>query len=387
MKLTCAGGLITGRGWMGIALGASAVAVALTGCSEPAPAPVETPYLISLNEAGKLGMQVAWQSAMGVTQGGRITQVYPFDDLLVTIEDGANVLSAVRASDGVPQWDLPIGDSLERTLGVMRSGDTLYVATQSETHFVDSVSGRVVHQESLGTGNVASTGPLLLGSYFVYGTENGRIVYHNLGTGMAQDSYRLDSAVARAPQEAGGGMLVQTISGKLHFFDPAINSRIWVNQPLDPFESRPAVSDRSVFVAGADQSVWCFRLADGRQMWRARFDAPLRDDPTFNDGVVYQSVPGTGLVAIDAANGSVLWKNPEITGGTVVTTNRGNLIVWDQADAPARRGGTFYRVDRGDGRTIGKASSDLIWLVTADRPIEGNIYALSKPGLVTKLIP
>lgn len=387
MTRTCPGGFGQ-NGWITLSKTAAAgLSACLCSCSEPVPAPLVTPDLITLGEAEKLGMEVAWQSAVAVTQRGKVTQIYPWEDILVTVEDGSNVLSAISTSEGKPLWDTPVGVPLERTLGLMRSGATIFAATQSECHLIDTASGRVTQQQSWGPGNVASTAPLLLGAYLVFGTEDGRVVYHNLASQMMQDAYRLDSAVAAIPQEASGGMILQTISGMLHYFDPSINARLWVNGPLDPFDTRPALSDRTVFVGGHDQSSWAFRLTDGKQIWRTRFDAPIIDDPVYLNGVVYQAVPGTGLAAMDALTGDILWKNSEVTGGTVITTNKGNLIVWDQADAPARRGGSLYRVDADSGRVIGKANSDLVWYAVADRPQDGNVYALSKSGLVMKLVP
>lgn len=231
--------------------------------------------------------------------------------------------------------------------------------------------------------------PLVRGNSAIYGTDDGRIVYHNLDVGLMYDAYRIGAPITHSPIPAGpSAVVVITQTGRINLLDTNVNTRYWERGVLDPIEAKPAMGESGLFVAGIDQSVWAFRLVDGRQMWRERFQSPLTDDPKLIDNVLYQAVPNEGLTAINATTGQRIWQNPEVEGGTVITRiHSRELIVWDRDNGSDAYGSTFYRVDQRSGAVLGKVHTKWIYHADATSVDDGDIYGLSRAGRIIKLVP
>lgn len=342
-------------------------------------------YLISLQQADELNYTIAWQSAVATTAYGAVSGLYPYHDIVVTSESGRNVIGAVTTRDGAAAWETPVGDRLERLLGVVRDGDVLVANTQSDLYMLDVGNGREVGHQKFGDQNVASTAPFILGNLAIYGTPDGRVVYHHMGTGYMAAAYRLDSAVTHAPVWLGDAIALITQSGKIHVIDPGQNSRIWINEVRDPISSIPAVDNFAMYIAGRDQSVWAFRLSDGKMVWRYRTQYALIDDPKVYDESVYVAIPEYGLVALDRHLGTEQWVCPDVKGGTVLTRNGHDLIVWDQLND--NRGSTFYRVNSRNGHLEGMFTVPNIHHAAADKVEGGDLYGVSRRGRLIKLVP
>ncbi|MFG0329543.1 MAG: PQQ-binding-like beta-propeller repeat protein [Phycisphaerales bacterium] len=370
---------------LAIGLGVSGL---MTACaSDPAPPRRDDAYMMTIDQANDLDYQIAWQSAVAVAANGGVNAIYPYDDIVVTSENGRNILSALTTRDGSRAWDAAIGAPLERLLGVRRQGDRLYATTQSDFYALDSATGRLEQHDRFAANYAAGTRPIIRGEYAIYGTSDGRVVYHHIPTGIAKDAYRFEAPIDIDVAPVGDAVAVLTRDASVNLHNPIANSRMWRNNTLDPAVVTPAVGPLALYVVSPDQSVWAFRLSDGREIWRFRAQRPLRDEPKYLDGRVYVAVPGQGLVALDEATGEVIWTTDEINGGTLLTRKNGDLIVFDADDAPGSRGGRFYRVDERTGDLLGTARTPRISLAVADTMQNGSIFGASYDGRLLKLVP
>lgn len=362
-----------------------AMVFCIFGCDKQIVSEDRNEYLLSYTQAKELDCNIAWQTTVALTFTGKVTGLYPYDDMIVTTEDGRNVVSAVTARDGSGMWETPVGDKLERLLGVVRDNERIIANSQSDLYVLDTANGTIQSHQKYGKNNVAMTVPFILGDMAIYGTPDGRIVYHRLSTGMMQAAYRFSDAIPHTPVWLGDAIAVITQTGQINVMDPGVNSQIWVNHVLDPIQTRIAVDSNAMYVAGTDQSVWAFRLVDGKRIWRFQTQYPLNDDPKVIDGIVYQAIPHKGLTAIDASNGHQKWVSDQVTGGTVITRFDQDLIIWDKLENT--RGSVFYRVDSVTGDLLGKAMSNRIDYAAADKIESGTIYGLTRNGVLIKLIP
>ncbi len=355
------------------------------GCQSGNRRPIETEYLVSLEQSDQLDYDIAWESAIALSLQGEAVAIYPYDDYVLGVEDGRNIVSAMTVRDGSAAWEYPVGASLEHLRGITRLGNQILASTQSDLYFLDAASGRLENQQRYAPQDAALTAGVLFGPFLVYGTSDGRIVYHHLGVGLMKTAYRLETAqsITHPPVVLGNEFAVLTQSGGVHFMDGVNNSRIWSAAARDPIKATPAIDEFAIYVAGTDQSLWAFRIADGKLVWRFRCQQPLTDNPTLIDGVVYQTEPGKGLHAIDSRTGDEKWLCAEVPGGTVLTRKNGQLIVWDKQAA----GSTFYRVLERDGSVLGQAHCPRISVARSDRIENGTIYAMSRGGRLIKLIP
>lgn len=370
-----------GAALVGVCL--SSAVLVMSSCTEEVQiGPLEgRGYMFTFEDARALGYDVAWQSSVARTFFGNSRMVIPGDDYVLTSEDGKNVITAITSRDGDPVWRTPIGDPLERLMGMVRVGNDVVVSTQSDIYILDVATGRITSSQHFGRENISSTMPLIYGREAIYGSDDGRLVYHSLTAGIARGAYRLGAGIEMTPIWIGGSsVVVITRTGRIHMIDVATNSRHWEKGILDPVEATPAVSDSGLFVSGLDQSIWAFRLADGQQMWRRRFEYPLRDDPKIVDERLYQAVPNQGFAALDLRTGEIIWQNEAVKGGTVITRRDDDLIVWGKDAGSDSYGSTFYRIDAASGDIIAEVHSDWISFATASSMEEGDITNF--PGVV-----
>ena len=345
-------------------------------------------YMINYEQSQILDYNVAWQSSVARSILGNAKSLIPGDDYIIASEDGSNVISAVTNRDGTPLWQVPVGDRLERLLGITRVGNTVIAATQSDLYLLDVATGRTTSTQKYGGENIASTMPIIIDNEAVYGTTDGRIVYHNLNAGLMRGAYRFTTGFDMKPiRVSDTAVLVVTRTGRINLLDVKASTVYWEAGVLDPIEATPALGKTGLFIAGIDQSVWAFRLEDGHLMWRTRFQYPLRDDPKLIDNILYQAVPNQGLAAINATTGQINWQNSAVKGGTVITQHNGDLIVWDKDNAQDSYGSTFYRINPETGEIKGQVRSDWINYAIATKMNNGTILGLSRAGRIIKLIP
>lgn len=359
------------------------------GCSEGSGLrTVSTEYLVTLEQAQSIDYQIAWRSAVPVSLAGEADAIYVFGDYIAATENGRNTVSVVSARDGERLWAAPVGDRLENLMGLASAGSELIASTQSDAYYFEIATGRALDHQRYEPQNAASTPPIAFGPFLLYGTPDGRLVYHHRAVGLFKAAYGFDATLVQAPHRIGENELaVLTATGSVFFMDGVNNSMIWRSRTLDPVVARPAASDEAIFLPGTDQSLWAFRLADGKALWRYRTSQPLRDDPTLVSDVLYQSIPTQGLVAFNVETGQPIWTSDRVAGGTVLTRKNGQLIVWDQHEGRGATGSTFYRILERDGTLLDESTIADLHVAAADRLDDGAIYGLSTTGRMIKMVP
>lgn len=360
-----------------------------TGCGWGKKEPVVVqPYLLTPDEAQTLGMSVGWKSVAAVSSSGEVDSLRVFGDQIIVTETGANILSAIDARSGLPMWEAAVGDPYEPLLGVASAEDTVVALTRSEALQYDAANGRRLQFDRLGEREPATTAPLLLWPFAVYGTPDGRAVFHHLPTGLMKSAYLFDGEVQQAPLLWEDLMVVITRGGYINAMIPDPNGarRLWQKRVFDDVVVPPARTPDALLVASTDGSMWAFAQDTGRVMWRWQTEFPMRDAPkVYDNAVVYQGIDGYGFAAVDVATGLPIWVNEEVTGGTVLTRIRNELIVWNQ-DGDGN-GGTFTRLDAGTGRVVGTVRSRDIAFAATSAPEAGTIFGVSRNGNMISLNP
>src|SRR5690606_28226346 len=179
--------------------------------------------------------------------------------------------------------------------GVTRAGDAFVAGPPPRLYLLDVATGRVIAHQRYAGGDAAGSPPYIYDPFAIYGTGDGRIVYHHLGAGLSKQAYRLDAPVDMAPFPVGDLMGVITRAGTIRLIKPANSTRLWVDSVRGPGVAEPAVDDRHIYIAGTDRSVWAFRIRGGRQAWRYRAQRSLTDRPTVIGDTLYVAIPGQGL--------------------------------------------------------------------------------------------
>ncbi|MDP7029940.1 MAG: PQQ-binding-like beta-propeller repeat protein [Phycisphaerales bacterium] len=184
---------------------------------------------------------------------------------------------------------------------------------------------------------LAATAGVAYDGKYIYGGLSGEVVWQAWQIGVVATAHRIGRRIAVPPVIAGDTVIASAEGGNLAAFDANSGSLKWQYKLLEGASGEPATSSRLVAIASTDQHLRMLNAADGRLRWSRMFATPLRDGPTMIDDGVYQQVPGTGLVKMqalpaNAPEGVEVWTAEDVTGSVVGTTGD-LLIAWDAASA------------------------------------------------------
>ena len=130
---------------------------------------------------------------------------------------------------------------------------------------------------------------------------------------------------ASYPVIAGGRVFVVTRKGSdgygsvLHAFDGPTGDVLWTQTLGEEFPwGGIAYGDGRIYAVNAEGRISAFDPATGTSIWSVQLPDQwaFSSEPTFSEGIVYTSGAGFGgtLYAVDAATGSLLWREP-VAGG------------------------------------------------------------------------
>jgi outer membrane protein assembly factor BamB len=227
------------------------------------------------------------------------------DDLVFTVEPEG--LSARRATDGSPQWQLPLGNPL--AVPLVWANGWLVAATRAGRVLAFRASdGYLVWQRDLGS--PAHARPAVAGDRVYVPTDDHRVVALRVDTGELVWEHRL-----------GGS----------------------ANEIL-PLEDR-------LYVGSTDNFFYCLNTRDGMVNWRWRTGADVIGLPAVDEHTVYFVSLDNVLRGLDRNSGGQRWKRPlplRPTSGPVKAA--GSLIVTGIAP-------TLWVFATGDGAPTGELAT------------------------------
>ncbi|HMN40331.1 MAG TPA: PQQ-binding-like beta-propeller repeat protein [Phycisphaerales bacterium] len=378
----------------------------LAGCSADGPARPQpqsateraksTPIL--LDDYAKLGYRLEWRGFPTMLPGEHITQFEIFDDIVVA-QESAGVVSVLESRSGTARWSDQVAGRLTKFVGILRNDDRLLVSSESEIYFYDIATGTLKNKQQLQ--QVVNTRPARVGDILVYGCANGQVLGHLLLNGFRAWATGLGGSIATDPiLTSSGRVALCSTTGELVILDGLSG----LSQGRAKMFSGPgasiASSDTALYIASTDHSLYAYSSEGAVPFWRKRTSQPLRQKPTYHDGRVYcdmgEAEPNDarasariktptvevmgGLTCFDSANGKVLWSNPKVSGVLIGLRNK-RLVVWNAADS------TVYTLQPADGVIVEAVKLPGVTMLKPDAFTDGNLYAVSTTGLVSKLAP
>jgi outer membrane protein assembly factor BamB len=283
----------------------------------------------------------------------------------------------LETSTGRVRWSLELGSPLERFVGTAQAANgDLLCCQQGEIQVLDAKTGVLKDRQRLEV--IANTRPVVFDSMVIFGCPTGEVLAHNLNSGYKQWGHKLLGAIIADPVRIGDNVAAVSSGGEVVILDPRRGMRIGAAKVFGGTDANPAASERSVFIASLDQSLWSFDQFGGPARWRERTEFPLRQDPAYHDGSVYVAIPGQGLVCFNSEDGSRTWTAAGLSG-EVVGVRGGQLIVWD--------GKVASTVDMQRGDVVARVNLPGIKLVMTDAFVDGNLYTSTAKGEVSKFSP
>lgn len=345
-----------------------AAAPGAKGGSEAAP---------SVDPMGALGYRSEWRGYPQVDAKAGAKSIDVLGDL-IAVQDKRNILTVMEPATGKNRWSLDLGSPLMKFVGNARLDNKVLACGESEIQVLDARNGAILERQKLA--EIANTRPVISDRIAVFGTSTGEVLGHNLNTGYKLWAYKLGGTVTADPVFVGPSVAVVSQAGDVIVLDPRSGESLGRRRSIfGGLNNNPVANENSVFIAGADQSVWSIS-DEGRLLWRVRTPDALSAQPAVHEDSVYVSVPSLGFCAFEAASGSRKWATPGVAGRLLAVRN-GRLIVWDDAartltSLDAQKGDVLDRVERPETR-----------LVTVSAPVDGDLYLVNADGSVDKYSP
>lgn len=322
-----------------------------------------------------LGYKRTWTGFAEVGRNTGIRFLETYDDLII-IQDNASTVTALDAVTGARRWRNPIGTSLSKFVGIVRFRGRVAVCGETEVFLLDQATGQTLERQPYA--KVVGAAPLQIDSRLVFGTGLGRVFSHSLGSGLTLWENSVQGAIETAGIRVGVAVAFVSITGNIVFIEPATNSLLGLGHIYAGTSVPLASSNRLLFIASLDQSLYAFSPAGRLPIWRVRTEAPLADAPVHHAGVVYCTIPGRGMTAFDAQTGDELWVAPDV-GGTVIGMRSGRPIVWD--------GTVVTLLNSDDGSVYASVELPGVSRLVMDGFTDGTLFAASDMGLVIRLVP
>lgn len=320
----------------------------------------------------RLGYRHIWTGFATVSEGDHITSFEIFDDGLL-LQDSSSVVTSLSPTSGEIKWASPVASPLTRFVGMTREGNRYIVCSESEAFFLAADSGTLLAKQRFA--RVVNTRPVINGSLLIMGTSSGEVLGHLL-SGFKAWGYAVGGSFEANPIPIGGdyvGLVSQ--NGRVIIIMPVSGSAASQYRVYSGLACDPAASDKMLFVAALDQSIYGFEIFGTQPKWRKRTDTQLKTTPTYANGRLYVEVPTSGLLCLEAETGKEIWTAKNISG-TVIATQHGKLVVWNGSEAVV--------LDPANGDVVSKATLSGIKTLKTDRFADGNMYAVTPEGAVHK---
>lgn len=323
----------------------------------------------------QIGYGWDWTGFPTLAGSERVNYCNPYVDLVVVQGDG-NSLSILDAATGRTRWSDRPSNPLAKFVGAYREGDTLFSCSGSEVFIMDINTGNWKARQSMS--QVVNTRPLRFGDTLIFGTPTGELFCHRTDFGVTAWRYDLGGPIDADPIWVNATVGAVTQDGHVAFLAPGSAAVVSASRIGGRLRTNPVTDGTTMFVACTDQSVYAFRPGQNRHVWRYRTNEELTIQPTYDSGVVYVTVPGTGLVALDSNRGTENWIGPD-AGGVVVGRRSGALVVWN--------GEQIKSVEPSNGDVLHAFRVPGITQVFTDRFDNGYLYVVTRNNSIIRFAP
>ena len=334
--------------------------------------------LLEPEPAAEIGFRLGWASPIELLEGQKITSVTALGDMVITVEDPKNIVTALSATDGKMIWKVNIGSEIESLFAPTRDDDQVFVHSASRIATLNARTGEVEAVAPLDT-PVSSKGIYAPESRLVImsGT-NGLVFGHSVDSNFSRWRYKLSNRITNPGVLAGQDVFVVDSGGTYAMLEAATGEPLWRNRALGPITTQPAIQGSEVIVASEDGKLYALNRTTGRDTWKyLDAEQELNASPVALGRLIIQPLlPNPGIVAIDAINGQELWR-ADLTA-TPVLTRQQDMLLYTKNELIA--------IDLDDGSVITKVPTKTLQYVL---PIgdDGGLLLASPGGRLLKLSP
>lgn len=242
---------------------------------------------------------------------------------------------------------------------------------------------------------IFSAGPGLGQQSVIMGCTTGEVVSFDNATGEQKWRTSVPSEVQAVPAVAKGTVIVRTTDGKTIALRESDGAVMWTSENSVPALSirgagAPIIVDDTVYIGSANGKLQALQLSDGKSMWEATIAIPsgrseverlvdLDVDPIESRGAVYIASFQGGTSSVSEVDGDVIWRNPDVSSYTGISTDWRYLYVSDTQShvwqLDQRNGASLWRQQDLHNRQLTAAVAYENYVVVGD--FEGYVHWLS----------
>ncbi|MBN2312963.1 MAG: PQQ-binding-like beta-propeller repeat protein [Sedimentisphaerales bacterium] len=311
--------------------------------------------LISTELLSHANLKVLWENELPIKDGESVKQLLILGTRVYVVSDKDYIISLNRENGKIvfAETFKPAGLLAG---GFQLYGDELLYISGSRLVQIDVESGTKRSTLDLGFG---ATCPAARNDTFFYiaGTD------HRLHVFRVEDRIQIFEATADNDSKITSVLadetfvIFATAAGNIICMNPNNATKQWQFDAFDAIAG-PVIRDwASLFFASQDTNVYRVDMIGPpekkRLVWKYQTEAELDQAPCVTQEVVYQTVRGKGVVAIDKEAGTLLWSVPggvellaEHRNRAYVMTKAGTLTVMDNVKAKRLYSVNFADVSR-----------------------------------------
>ena len=239
---------------------------------------------------------------------------YGFDAAHSSFNDAETILTRHNVSDLAFRWGANVGMSVATAPIV--GGGMMFVASDGKIFAFDAKTGMTLWSHLSCSG--VDTLQAALGEHGLFvGDGGGDLAAYDPATGVQLWCDDEGGSITSAPAVHDNAVYI-TNGGDVVAVGQGTGVQRWRFTPADfgPVTNTPATANGVVYVTGGN-SVFALNEKTGQKIWRKNLGPQANiSAPSTSDGTVY--VGGTGLYALSAFDGHILWK--KFTVGVNVST-------------------------------------------------------------------
>lgn len=366
---------------LGLSVGCSSSDEGSTGPGSTAAtraATISLDLLIEPDDAAQIGYRIGWASPVGLDRGQRITSVTALGDLILVVEEPTNIVTALKVGTGELAWKVDIGSKIEQLFRPSRDGEQIFIHSASRFFTLNAKNGKVQSVANMQTSVSCAATYSPDNRLAILAGTNGLIFAHSVDSNFMRWGYQLANRTNNSPALAGQDVFVVDTGGTYAMLETANGRPLWRNRTLGPVNTNPAAQGTEVIVASEDGKLYALNRTSGRDTWTyLGAEQALKASPYALGRVIIQPLaPNDGMIAIDAINGSELWRT-DTTAIPVVARNKDLLLHTDDS---------LVTVDLADGKEISTVSTKPLMTVLPLNK-EGAVVLVNANGRLLRLSP
>lgn len=304
-------------------------------CQSTGPAPVGS--VIDPLQVQRVGFTRSWARELLIPSDQDIQHADVLGDQVVIVEHPSRLTHSLSLRDGSKLWATVVGDRLAQLQGATRLDGRIIINSETDIYIINATSGELERQNKLPY--AVQTIPIYMSQNAVFGSARRRAFVYNIPLMFRVWDFQLEAAITVQPLRVDNErVFIADLGGHWAMLNLAGETMEWRGRAFDSIVAKPAINNRSIFVASEDSSLYAIDRFTGDDQWIFRTEEPLTESPVVLGNWLYLPLTRSNeLVAIDPGNGRAVWRHEgrltplRLDGQRLLAYNRDRIVILDNA--------------------------------------------------------